>query len=206
MTEYILASGSPRRKEILAQVGISFKVIKSDCEEVSSHSEPENIVGELAGLKCLDVADRIISGKTGCHIPDADTIFVIGADTIVSADGIIMGKPKDKDHAYKMIKKIQGRDHTVNTGVCIAKLVCDGTGGYCIADVRTFTEDSTVSVIPMDDDEINEYISGKEPYDKAGGYAIQGQFARYIKGISGDFYNIVGFPVCRFLSEIKDMS
>lgn len=206
MVEYILASGSPRRKEILAQVGISFKVIKSDCEEVSSYSEPENIVGELARLKCLDVADKIISGKTDCHTPGADTIFVIGADTMVSVDGIIMGKPKDKEHAYEMIKKIQGRDHTVHTGVSIAKLIYDGNGSYNIEDIRTFAEGSIVSVIPMDDDEINEYISGSEPYDKAGGYAVQGQFARYIKGISGDFYNIVGFPVCRFLSEIKNMS
>lgn len=206
MAEYILASGSPRRKEILAQVGISFRVIKSDCEEVSSYSEPENIVGELSRLKCLDVVDKIIAGKTDCGITGEDTIFVIGADTMVSVDGIIMGKPRNQGHAYDMIKKIQGRDHTVHTGVSIAKLIFDGDNAYKIDTVKTFVEGSTVSVVPMTDDEINEYISGDEPYDKAGGYAVQGLFAKYIQGISGDYYNIVGFPVCRFLMEIKNFS
>lgn len=212
MAEYILASGSPRRKEILAQVGISFKVIKSDCEEVSSHSEPENIVGELSRLKCLDVANAISAGKTDVFrdAPGEDTkedvIYVIGADTIVSVDGTIMGKPRDTDHAYEMIKKIQGREHTVHTGVSIARLVREEKGGVTVDAVKTFVEGSTVSVVPMTDDEINDYISGEEPYDKAGGYAIQGLFAKYIKGISGDFYNIVGFPVCRFLMEIKNFS
>lgn len=205
MAEYILASGSPRRKEILAQVGISFKVIKSDCEEVSSYSEPENIVGELSRQKCLDVADKIIAGQTD-GITGGDDIFIIGADTMVSVDGIIMGKPRDKGHAYEMIKKIQGRDHTVNTGVTIAKLIYGGDGEYKINAVKTFVEGSTVSVVPMDEDEVNEYISCEEPYDKAGGYAVQGLFAKYIKGISGDFYNIVGFPVCRFLMEMKNFS
>lgn len=206
MAEYILASGSPRRREILAQVGISFRVIKSDCEEVSSYSEPENIVGELSRLKCLDVADKIIAGKTDCGITGEDTIFVIGADTMVSVDGIIMGKPRNQKHAYEMIKKIQGRDHTVHTGVSIAKLIYDGENAYKTDTVKTFVEGSTVSVVPMTDDEINEYISSDEPYDKAGGYAVQGLFAKYIQGISGDFYNIVGFPVCRFLMEIKNFS
>lgn len=206
MAEYILASGSPRRKEILAQAGISFRVIEPDCEEVSSYSEPEKIVGELSRLKCLDVADKIISGKSGGYSPKGEPIFVIGADTMVSVDGEIMGKPQNKDHAYEMINKLQGRDHTVNTGVSIAKIVYDGAGGHKTEAVKTFVERSTVSVVPMADSEIYDYISGSEPYDKAGGYAVQGLFARYIKGISGDFYNIVGFPVCRFLMEIKYMS
>lgn len=206
MAVYILASGSPRRKEILTQVGISFKVIKSDCEEVASYSEPENIVGELSKLKCLNVADKIIAGETQCDIGSGEVIFVIGADTMVSVDGFIMGKPRDRGHAYEMIEKLQGRDHTVHTGVSVAKLIGDRNGGYKLDAVKTFVEESAVSVVPMTEEEINDYISCDEPYDKAGGYAVQGVFAKYIKGISGDFYNIVGFPVCRFLMEIKNFS
>ncbi|MCI8308539.1 MAG: Maf-like protein, partial [Lachnospiraceae bacterium] len=111
-----------------------------------------------------------------------------------------------RGHAYEMIEKLQGRDHTVHTGVSVAKLIGDRNGGYKLDAVKTFVEESAVSVVPMTEEEINDYISCDEPYDKAGGYAVQGVFAKYIKGISGDFYNIVGFPVCRFLMEIKNFS
>lgn len=205
MSEYILASGSPRRKEILTQVGISFKVIISEVDEVSRHSEPEHIVGELSNLKCIDVARRIIGNKVD-YIPQSeDAVYVIGADTMVSVDGMPMGKPEDREQAFEMIYKIQGREHSVSTGVSIAKLI-RGKDGYCIDNVKTFVETSMVDVVDMSEEEIYDYISGDEPYDKAGGYAIQGRFARYIRGIKGDYYNIVGFPVCRFISELKDMA
>ena len=206
MTEYILASGSPRRKEILTQVGISFKVMVSDAEEVFSHSEPEQIVEELARLKCMDVAGKIIASETD-YLPKNDSvIYVIGADTMVSVDGLPLGKPKDKADAFNMIKMIEGREHIVSTGVSIAKITGNEKTGLYIEAVKSFCENSSVIVNNMSDEEINEYISTNEPYDKAGSYAIQGIFAKYIKGIRGDYYNIVGFPICRFLNEIKDIA
>lgn len=206
MTEYILASGSPRRKEILTQVGISFKVIVSDAEEISAHSKPEHIVGELSHIKCMDIAGKIIASETDYYPQKNNDVYVIGADTMVSVDGQPLGKPKDKSDAYNMIKMIEGREHIVSTGVSIAKITADEKGILHIATAKTFVENSTVIVSSMSDEEINEYISTEEPYDKAGSYAIQGMFAKYIKGINGDYYNIVGFPICRFLNEIKDMA
>lgn len=205
MAEYILASGSPRRKEILTQVGISFKVIVSECEETSTYTNPEDIVGELAYIKCKDISDKIISGSIPYELNKNEITYIVGADTMVSADGTPLGKPRDKKNAFEMIKMIQGKRHIVSTGVCIAKIIFKD-GSFHIEKNNTFVESSYVKVAEMNDEEIKDYVYNyNECDDKAGAYAIQGLFAKYIEGIEGDYYNIVGFPICRFIKEIKEM-
>jgi len=205
MAEYILASGSPRRKEILTQVGISFKVIVSDCEETSTYTNPEDIVGDLAYIKCMDVANKIINEDIQYDLSKDTETYIIGADTMVSVDNKPMGKPKNKDNALEMINLIQGKKHIVSTGVCIAKIIFRDNE-FLVDDKKTFVESSVVKVASMSEDEIREYVfESDECDDKAGAYAIQGLFAKYIEGIEGDYYNIVGFPICRFVKELKNM-
>lgn len=202
--KYILASGSPRRKEILTQVGISFKVIPSDCEEKYTSKDPEGIVKELSYIKAKDVSDKLIKKTLGRSftLSEEICIYVIGADTMVFVDDEKLGKPANRQEAYDMIFKIEGRDHNVSTGVTIIKHRITNDGRVQYEKAVTFSETSIVSVMPMTKSMINEYIDTPEPYDKAGGYGIQGIFAKYIEKIDGDYYNIVGFPVCRFIKEL----
>lgn len=177
----ILASASPRRRDILTQVGIDFAIDVSDCEEIITEKEPDRIVMQLSSDKALSVAKR--------H--DKDSV-IIGADTVVAVDGKILGKPKDFEDAFDMIKSIQGKSHSVYTGVTILyrdTKIC-------------FAEESKVYVYDMTDDEIVAYIETGDGEGKAGSYAIQGVFAKYIKKIDGDYYNIVGLPVARIIHEI----
>jgi len=185
---YILASASPRRKELLEQIGLSFQVITGDTEEIITKDKPGEIVMELATVK----AESIFKNNTKA--------VVLGADTIVALDDEILGKPANQDEAYKMIKNIQGRKHAVYTGVC---LVYTEAGEKKIS---CFYEKTDVEVYSMDEAEIMAYISTIEPYDKAGGYGIQGPFAAYIKGIEGDYNNVVGLPVGRVYQELKKIN
>ncbi|MBE5936581.1 MAG: septum formation protein Maf [Lachnospiraceae bacterium] len=190
MIKYILASASPRRREILANAGISFDIIVSDCEEVISKTIPEEMVKELAEIKCKDVCKKISKELVSQY----DDVIVIGADTMVFFDNYHMGKPKDEEDAFCMIKKIQNNTHNVITGVCITSLA---TGR-----INSFSETTTVHVREMSDDVIREYIKTGEGVDKAGSYAVQGIFSKYINRIEGDYFNVVGFPLCRFCQEI----
>ncbi|MFQ8666280.1 Maf family protein [Anaerostipes caccae] len=182
MKTLILASASPRRREILKQVGIDFTVIPSTKEEVITKQEPKDAVMELALQKAEDVAGRA----------DGDCM-VIGADTVVAMEGSILGKPEDKDDAARMLRMLSGSRHQVYTGVaCI-----------CGEKKHVFYEETSVFFYPVSEDEIRCYIETGEPMDKAGAYGIQGRAARFIRGFEGDYYNVVGFPVARFLQVLK---
>lgn len=179
MYQIILASGSPRRKEILEQVGVSFTIKVSDKEEPMDQTNPELLVKELSMMKAKDVASSILAPA-----------IIIGADTVVALDGVIFGKPKNKEHAKEMLKKMQNNTHKVYTGVCILIKEEDGTTREI-----SFAQASKVMVAPLNESQIEAYIDTNEPMDKAGAYAIQGKFAPYILGIEGDYYNIVGLPI-----------
>ncbi len=184
----ILASGSPRRREILEQVGIEYEVKPSDKEEVITSTNPEAVVKELALMKALD-----ISGK------EAGDVVIIGADTVVAFENQILGKPKDEDHAVQMIKNLAGKTHFVYTGVAIIK---KEQGDEVI---KNFSVGTKVFVAPMTEEEIRAYVATKEPMDKAGAYAIQGKFAPYILGLEGDYYNVVGFPIAQICKVLKEL-
>jgi len=187
MYQCILASGSPRRKEILEQCGVSFLVKKSDVEEEITKAEPGEAVKELSLLKARDVAGKVTEEKC----------IIIGADTIVANDSKILGKPADEKDAFQMLKSIQGKMHSVYTGVAL--IIKNGKEQTELS----FFEETKVEIMPMTDEEIKEYVKGGEPMDKAGSYAIQGEFAIYVKKMEGDYYNVVGLPIARIRSELK---
>lgn len=196
MSRIILASQSPRRRELLAQIGVSFTVEVSDTDENVSGTDPAAIVQELARRKALAVASH--------HAGEAVT--VIGADTIVVYEGEILGKPKDPDDARRMLRELSGNAHQVYTGVCVIDMSSDRNREHT-KDLRpdnreiSFAERTDVFVAPLTDAEIDAYIKTGEPFDKAGSYGIQGTFARHIEKIQGDYTNVVGLPVGRLWRE-----
>lgn len=201
----ILASASPRRRELLQQVGIEFTVIPSDCEEDCRETTPDKLVESLAEQKARNVAEKICQNNLLSHSRDFSTdslIVILGSDTVVAKDGIILGKPTDEKNAFDMISGLQGRKHQVYSGVAL--LLCDKNTGE-IKKQRFFHVMTEVSVFPMTSEEIRQYIATGEPMDKAGAYGIQGYFARYIEGITGDYYNVVGLPVSRVVREIEEL-
>lgn len=185
--EIILASGSPRRRELLTQIGIPHKVIPSKKEEVVTSSVPEQLVQELAKQKAEDIAEQL-----------TEEGLVLGADTVVARNGEIMGKPGSEEEAFQMLEKLQGQTHQVYTGVALSQRTDQGK-----VQTITFYEATEVVVYPMSKEEISAYIATGEPMDKAGSYGIQGAFAAYIQGIHGDYNNVVGLPVGRVYQEIK---
>lgn len=182
--QVILASASPRRLELLRQVGLEPEVEPSQVQEVITSTEPAQVVMELSRQKAADVVRR--------HRGEA--VVVIGSDTVVAADGMILGKPKDRKEAVRMIERLQGRSHQVFTGVTIA----DGMSER----METFYEKTEVHVYPMTMEQIEAYADTGEPMDKAGAYGIQGRFAANIQGIEGDYSNVVGLPVGRVCQEL----
>ena len=185
--EVILASGSPRRKELLELIGVKFKIITSNKEEVITSTNPEEVVKELSMMKAEDVAEGV-SGPA----------IILGADTVVAHNGRILGKPKSREDAVQMITSFAGDDHYVYTGVCMIRKEEDGS-----VKKISFAESTRVTVYPMTAQEIERYVDSGEPMDKAGAYAIQGLFAPYIKEIAGDYYNIVGFPIAGIYQRLK---
>ncbi|MFA7673069.1 MAG: Maf family protein [Clostridia bacterium] len=180
----ILASSSPRRKEIMKMMGMPFDIIEPEAEEtVRADEDPEDLVSRLACMKASDVYERAGKG----HI-------VVGIDTIVCIDGLVLGKPRNRSEAYEMLKRLSGRSHKVLSGVCIMK---DKTAPV------SFVSETEVSFADMSDDEINEYVDTKEPYDKAGAYGIQGKAAKFVKSISGCYYNVMGLPLSEVYGIIK---
>lgn len=181
--QVILASGSPRRQELLRLIVPQYQVIPAVGEEVmDKDASPEEIVQSLALHKAREVASS--------H-PDA---LVIGADTIVVVDGEILGKPKNPENSRRMLQKLAGRSHTVYTGVALV-----GPLGE-----ETFAKATQVTFAPMDLEEIEAYIATGEPFDKAGGYGIQGYGSAYIEGIQGDYYNVMGLPVQAVYKKLKN--
>lgn len=191
MVQIVLASNSPRRKEILAQVGVSFEVCPSNVEEVISQVKPSEVVKELSLQKAEDVANGWQQDYRGDAV-------IIGADTVVAAGDTILGKPKDAEDARRMLTSLQGNEHSVFTGVSLV-LLQEGRKS-----ILQFYEETKVEVFPMSEQEIDVYLSCGEFKDKAGAYGIQGRFGAYIKGIRGDYNNVVGFPVARFIQVLKE--
>lgn len=206
----VLASASPRRRELLSQIGLEFSVMPSTKEENAKTTEAGALVQELSRQKAVDIWEQL-SGGQGQN-PDADQeqiseetqepnlngkrqpeLLVIGADTVVCCEGKILGKLHSREAAAEMLTALQGRSHEVYTGVTL----------YSQSETVTFFECTQVEFYPMTEVEISEYIDSKEPMDKAGAYGIQGLGARFVKGIRGDYNNVVGLPVGRLYQELK---
>ena len=187
MKRIILASQSPRRRELLTQIGLKFEVIPSTVEEVITSTNSVEVVQELAQQKARDVAE--VAGREMAK----DSLLVIGADTIVVYEGKILGKPGDKEDAVRMLTMLQGKEHSVYTGVALL------SGEQEIV----FAEETRVQMCPMTPEEILWYVNTGEPMDKAGAYGSQGLCARFIRQIQGDYNNVVGLPVGRIYQELK---
>jgi septum formation protein len=182
----ILASASPRRAEILRQAGISFSVLSSAIDETPYPREtPEALVLRLAGAKAELVAARSVGPA-----------FVVAADTVVVADGQILGKPRSTEDARHILQSLSGHSHTVLTGVCLIRLPD--------AERRQFVESTQVTFSTLSADEISDYLNSGEPFDKAGAYAIQGLAARFIPRIEGCYYNVMGLPLSHLLMHLRD--
>lgn len=182
---FILASESPRRREILKSVGLKFKTIPAHVnEDYLAGESPRAHVKRLSRDKALVIARK--------H-PEA---WVLGADTIVVIDGMILGKPKNKAQAKKMLERLSGREHKVFTGFTIAHRA----SGIC----QTKVIQSAVRFKTISPEELNWYIACDEPYDKAGGYAIQGKGAYFIQTIRGSYTNVIGLPLCEVLETLKN--
>lgn len=201
MKKIILASGSPRRKELLEQLGLDFEIRPAQGEEVITKFLPEEAVKELAFQKAEEITRQLFSEYYAGDREMAETpVTVIGADTVVIYENRIFGKPSGRQDAIDMLVNLQGNTHQVFTGVCVMTLFSnreDATEMH----VKEFAEKTDVVMYPMSASEIASYVDTGEPMDKAGAYAIQGISARYIKEIHGDYYNVVGLPMARLWQE-----
>lgn len=186
----ILASASPRRRELMAQAGYEFEVQVSNKEETYSSETPDEIVKELALLKARDIAEQNAM----------EDLVVIGADTVVAYQGAILGKPKSKEDAFAMIQSFQGDKHQVYTGVAV--LSYDAEGNETVVNHAVKTD---VYVNAMTDEEILKYIKNDNVMDKAGSYGIQSGFAIHIEKIEGDYFNVVGLPISYIYNILKEI-
>jgi septum formation protein len=184
LSNLILASQSPRRKELLKQIQLSFSVISSTVEETfSSDLMPHEVVMYLAGKKAKEISNQYPS-----H-------YVIGSDTVVAKDDQILGKPESKEAAKEMLSMLSGSTHSVYTGVAILH-----------GDVeKLFYEKTDVTFWELTSKEIDDYIASEEPFDKAGSYGIQGIGAKFVKEIKGDYFSVVGLPISRVNRVLLEM-
>lgn len=194
MAKVVLASGSPRRKELLEQVGVAFEILVANGEEIITKTLPWEVVEELSAMKAQEVATRYRQENKVLE----DTV-IIGADTIVAFGEEILGKPKDEDDARNTLNKLQNHTHQVYTGVTVIVLSEDGEKSVC------FYEKTDVTMYPVTEEQIAKYVATLEPMDKAGSYGIQGRGAALVKGINGDYNNVVGLPVARLLQEARTL-
>lgn len=188
MKKIILASASPRRKELLERAGVEFEVRPGNGEEIISASVPEDVVKELSVQKARAAV-----------FPAEEGTVILGADTIVSFGDRILGKPSDEEDAVRTLLMLQGNTHQVYTGVTILEYRSG------IWHEHTFAELTDVTFYPVEETEIREYVRSGEPMDKAGSYGIQGRFGVYVKEIRGDYTNVVGLPVGRLFYEAKKL-
>ena len=186
MRKIILASASPRRKELLEQIGLSFQIEPARGEEHITSIIPREVVEELSFQKAMEVAE----------LHKEEDALILGADTIVVYEDKIMGKPADEEEAMEMLRKLSGKTHCVFTGV--TAVLWENQKKT----VRTFSEKTEVTFYPMSEEEIMFYVKTKEPMDKAGAYGIQGIGAKFIQAIHGDYNNVVGLPVARLYQEV----
>ncbi len=188
----ILASGSPRRKELLGELFPEFEIIPAKGEESYQASLPGEIVKELSLQKAEEVFSREVGKSKG-------SLLVIGADTIVVKDKQVLGKPTNEGEAFAMLSSLAGKSHQVYTGVSLC---------YRIEEKnlqKSFYEETSVHFWPMSQEEILTYIASGDPMDKAGAYGIQSGGKRYVKAIEGDYLNVVGLPLSRLYQELKDL-
>lgn len=197
--QIILASVSPRRKELLEQLGLDFSIRPALEEEIPQGDTPGEIVSHLSKNKAIEVAKSLAEKMQGSEI-NPQVSLVIGADTLVVLEDEILGKPKDKTQAFEMLSRLSGKQHSVYTGVAFI-LVKDNH--YHTVD--SFFEETLVTVYQMDQQEILDYIETGDPMDKAGAYGIQGIFARYIKEITGEYCNVVGLPIGHLWQRLKKL-
>ena len=184
----ILASASPRRRELLSQIVIEHDVIPSKKDEILTKMHPANASEALSRGKALDVAKDI-----------DDKAVIIGADTVVAYAGEILGKPKNEEDAFRMLHMLQGEEHEVYTGVTF--VVKENGREY----IESFCESTKVMMYPASEEEIWAYIATGEPMDKAGAYGIQGRAAAFVKKIEGDYNNVVGLPIARLYQILKNL-
>lgn len=189
MEKIILASASPRRHELLEQIGIRHTVCPAKGEEYITKTHPGEAAQELSLRKAAEVAEKTEEG------------IVIGADTVVSVDGEILGKPRDRRDAVRMLKRLSGRAHEVYTGVTLLR-----KAGGSVTDRKSFYICTKVYMYPMTEEEIAHYAASGEPDDKAGAYGIQGRAGAFVEKIEGDYNNVVGLPAARVYQELKAMT
>ncbi|MGA2525720.1 MAG: Maf family protein [Smithellaceae bacterium] len=183
---FILASASPRRQELLRSVGLKFKTIPGHVNEDYIKGEsPQQHVRRLAQEKAQLIARKY------------PRTWVLGADTIVVIDGLILGKPKNKTQAKEMLKKLSGREHKVFTGFTVMQVASKISHSDVVQSAVKFKKISAA--------ELDWYIACAEPYDKAGGYAVQGKGAYFIKSIRGSYTNVIGLPLCEVLETLKKL-
>ncbi|MBP5256367.1 MAG: septum formation protein Maf [Clostridia bacterium] len=183
MAKLILASGSPRRRELLERQNIDFEVVLPEVDEGNVTADsPDGLVRALSALKCSDVSARV-----------GDGIPVVAADTVVEINGGVLGKPKDEADARIMLHTLSGNSHLVHSGVTVSYKGVK----------KTVSVTTKVFFRELGDDEIENYIASGEPLDKAGSYGIQERGALFVNRIEGDFYNVMGFPVCEFFSLLR---
>lgn len=190
----ILASGSPRRKELLEQVGAEFAVLPAKGEEIITSTEPQQVVSELSAQKAQEAAERY-GAELG--IDEDIPVVILGADTVVAYENSILGKPVDKEDAVRMLQMLSGNTHSVYTGV---------TWIFCQKGKQkqqTFFAETKVTMYPMKEEQIRAYVETGEPMDKAGAYAIQGKCALYVEKITGDYNNVVGLPVALLFQNLE---
>lgn len=205
----ILASASPRRRELLGLLGINFQIEPALGEEIVTTTCPSEVVTQLSQQKAEEVANRYLKMNQVHHADGVSKVscdesqnssqkyLVIGADTVVACGDEILGKPSDEVQAVAMLTLLQGRTHSVFTGVTVYEV--DGT---VLRQICSFAEETKVTMYPVAEREICAYVATKDPMDKAGAYAIQGRSAVFIKEIQGDYNNVVGLPVARLYQEL----
>lgn len=194
----VLASASPRRKELLQQIGAEFQVLPARGEEVVTSTEPERVVLELSRQKAEEAAERLVEldvcgkeDRIAATEESSEGTILLGADTVVALNGQILGKPRDKADAVHMLQMLSGTAHSVFTGVTLILQRAESR------EMISFFEETKVFMYPMTEDEIAAYVASEEPMDKAGAYGIQGKGAVYIEKIAGDYNNVVGLPLAK---------
>ena len=192
MNKIILASASPRRRELLEQLSVEFEIIPSQVEEKMKSMEPSRMVMELSEIKAEDIYNRLSQ-------EEKELSTVIGADTVVAFEDQVVGKPQSSSEAIEMLSRLQNNTHQVYTGVTL--IFRKGPGK--VPSKISFFEKTDVTMYPISSDEIAAYVNTGEPMDKAGAYGIQGRGAAFIKEIHGDYNNVVGLPIGRLYQEMK---
>ena len=200
--KYILASGSPRRVELIQKLHLPFEIEKAIGEELTSETEPAKYAMSLAREKALEIYNRL------SNIPrsaEKDSLFVLGADTIVVHEGHILGKPSDEEDAFEMLSSLSGKTHEVYTGVAFVfdRIDSSETTEPVIV---SFFDKTEVTFNELSADEIRAYIATGDPLDKAGAYGIQGDFSIHVSGVKGNFENVIGLPVSKIYEEMKRLN